>query len=93
MRDKRREIELLLLTMFAALPLYGTQTVSAPPLIIFHAVMAAIAVRVAAGKDPELIPAAIMRALGIGYVVFYIFDAALISRSAIAASTRGTLAL
>lgn len=87
MRDKRREIELLLLTMFAALPLYGTQTISAPPLILFHAVMAAIAVRVAAGKDPELIPAAIMRALGIGYVVFYIFDAALISRSAIAAST------
>ena len=85
--DRRREIELLLLTMFAAVPLYGTQTVSAPPLIIFHLAMAAIALRVAMGKGPELIPAPIMRALGMAYVFFYIIDAAVISRSAIAAST------
>lgn len=87
MRDKRRELELLLLTMFAAVPLYGTQTVSAPPLMIFHAFMAAIAARVAMGKSPEIIPAPIMRAIGVAYIVFYGFDAALISRSAIAAST------
>ena len=86
-RDRKREIELLLLTMFAAVPLYGTQTIGAPPLIVFHLAMAAIVIRVAMGKGPDVIPAAVMRALGIAYVVFYGFDAALISRSAIAAST------
>jgi transglutaminase-like putative cysteine protease len=87
MRSKARELELLLLTMFAAVPLYGTQTVSAVPLLLFHLVMGGIAVRVAMGNDPELIPAPVMRAIGIGYVLFYIIDAAVISRSAIAAST------
>ena len=86
-RDRKREIELLLLTMFAAVPLYGTQTISMAPLLLFHAVMAAITVRVAMGKGPEIIPAAVMRALGIGYVFFYVIDAAALSRSAIAAST------
>src|SRR5579859_3330817 len=86
-REPRREIELLLLTMFAAVPLYGTQTIGAPPLFAFHIAMAAIVIRVAMGKGPGIIPAPVMRALGIAYVLFYPFDAALISRSAIAAST------
>jgi transglutaminase-like putative cysteine protease len=84
---RRHELELLFLTMFAALPLYATQTISAPWLIVFHAVMLAIAFRVAIGKGPEVIPPAIMRGLAIAYVPFYIIDAAVISRSAIAAST------
>lgn len=87
MHSKRREIELLLLAMFAAVPLFGTQTVSVAPLAVFYAVMVAILIRVSLGKGPEIIPAAIMRALGVAYVVFYIVDAAIISRSAIAAST------
>jgi transglutaminase-like putative cysteine protease len=84
---RRHELELLLLTMFAAVPLYGTQTITAPPLIAFHVAMAAIVLRVWFGRNPEIIPASVMRALGVAYVVFYAVDAALISRSAIAAST------
>ncbi len=86
-REKKQELELLLLTMFAAVPLYGTQTVSIAPLLIFHAVMIAIAIRIAMGKGADVIPASVMRALGIAYVAFYAIDAAVISRSAIAAST------
>jgi len=87
-QDQRaREIELLLLTMLAAVPLYGTQTISAPPLIAFHLAMAAIVFRVVTGRSAELIPSIVMRSLGIAYVFFYIVDAAVISRSAISAST------
>jgi hypothetical protein len=87
-RDTRRyELELLFLTIFAAVPLYATQAISAAPLLVFHAVILAVAVRVAAGKSPEVIPSNVMRALAIVYVPFYIIDAAVISRSAIAAST------
>jgi protein-glutamine gamma-glutamyltransferase len=87
MQDKAREIELLLLTMLAAVPLYATQTVSAVPLLMFHGFMAAMVIRVALGHSPELVPEPVMKALGIGYIIFYIVDAALISRNAIAAST------
>src|SRR5258706_12299340 len=88
MADSRRyELELLFLTIFAAIPLYATQAISAAPLLVFHAVMIIVAARVAFGKSPEVIPAAVMRGLAIAYVPFYIIDAAVISRSAIAAST------
>jgi transglutaminase-like putative cysteine protease len=82
-----RELETLLLAMFAALPLYFTYAISLASLVGFHAVMGAIAVRVALGKGPELIPARIMRWLAIAYVPFYVVDAAMLSSSAIAAST------
>jgi len=84
---RRYELELLFLAIFAAIPLYATQAISAAPLLVFHAVMLVVTARVAFGKSPEVIPAAVMRALAIAYVPFYIIDAALISRSAIAAST------
>jgi protein-glutamine gamma-glutamyltransferase len=84
---RRRELEMLLLTMFAAVPLYFTQTIGPGPLIAFHLIMAGIVIRVAAGKSPELIPSVIMRGLAIAYVALYVIDAAVISRSAIAAST------
>src|SRR3954469_523849 len=87
MTPARREIETLLLTSFAAAPLYATQAVGLLPLLIFHAVMAGIIIRVARGKSPELIPATIMRTIAVFYVVFYVLDAAFISRNAIAAST------
>jgi hypothetical protein len=88
MADSRRyELELLFLTIFAAIPLYATQAISTLPLIVFHAVMIAVAARVAFGKSPELIPSMVMRGLAIAYVPFYVLDAAVISRSAIAAST------
>ncbi len=81
------DLELLFLTMFAAVPLYVTQAISAMPLLAFHAMLLAIAVRVALGKGPEVVPPLVMRVLAIAYVPFYIVDAAMISRSAIAAST------
>jgi hypothetical protein len=52
MNARRREIELLLLAMFAAAPLYVTQTIRLAPLVIFHALMAAMLARVAAGRGP-----------------------------------------
>ena len=85
--DRARELETLLLVMFAAVPLYFTFAISVPALIVFHIFMAAMAIRVAMGKGPELVPARIMRWLAIAYVPFYIADAAVLSRSAIAAST------
>lgn len=84
---KRRELEMLVLTMFAAVPLYLTQTIGAGPLLAFHIVMGGILIRVATGRSPELIPAVIMRGLAIAYILFYAVDAAAISRNAIAAST------
>src|SRR6185503_10859704 len=87
MSARRREVELLLLAMLAAMPLYATQTISLPPLLTFHVLMTAMVVRVARGRSPEIIPAPVMRGLAVAYVVFYVIDAALISRNAIAAST------
>jgi len=85
--ESRHQIELLFLTMFAAVPLYVTETISAPVVLAFHAVMLAIVISVALGRGPEVVPPLVMRGLAIAYVPFYIIDAALISRSAIAAST------
>ncbi|HEY0142575.1 MAG TPA: transglutaminase domain-containing protein [Thermoanaerobaculia bacterium] len=87
MSRRGREIETLLLAMFAALPLYLTQVIGMTPLIAFHVFMGLVVLRVVAGKSPELVPAKVMRAVAILYVPFYVIDAAMISRSAIAAST------
>ena len=87
MSERAHELEALALAMFAAVPLYLTQTISAAPLVVYHAVMLAITLRVAAGKSAEVVPAWIMRGLAIAYVGFYVVDAVAISRSAIAAST------
>lgn len=87
MSARRRDVELLLLPMIAALPLYLTQTITLAPLLLFHALMAAMVIRVAGGKSPEVVPAMVMRGLAIAYILFYVVDAAAISRNAIAAST------
>ena len=49
MTRRGREVETLLLTALAALPLYGTQTVGVMPVLLFHLAMAAIIFRVARG--------------------------------------------
>jgi len=87
MSERAHELEALLLAMFAAVPLYVTQTISAAPVALFHAAMLLIVVQVARGKSPAIVPAEIMRVLAIAYVGFYVVDAVFISRSAIAAST------
>jgi transglutaminase-like putative cysteine protease len=85
--QRSRELETLLLAMFAAVPLYFTYAISIVSLVLFHIFMVAIVVRVAMGRSPELIPAPLMRWIAIAYVPFYVIDAAFVSRSAIAAST------
>jgi protein-glutamine gamma-glutamyltransferase len=87
MSARRHDIEALLLPMFAALPLYATQTIGLAPLLVFHIAMAAMIVRVARGKRPDVIPAALMKGLAIGYILFYGIDLVAISRDAIASST------
>lgn len=87
MSRRAREIETLLVTMFAAAPLYVTSAIGTVPLLVFHGVMTGIILRVAAGKGPQLIPSGVMRAIAFAYVPFYLIDAAILSRSAIAAST------
>jgi transglutaminase-like putative cysteine protease len=86
MTRKARELEMLLLAMFAAVPLYFTYAISINALLLFHAFTALMTARVAFGKSPELVPARIMRWVAIAYVPFYILDW-MMSRSAIAAST------
>ena len=46
MNPRPREIEMLLLTAFAAVPLYATQAVGIVPLVVFHAVLVTMVVRV-----------------------------------------------
>jgi len=87
MTRKARELETLFLAMFAAVPLYLTLAIGKLPLFLFHAAMTGIALRVAAGKGPELIPARLMRWMAIAYVPFYLVDWLVLSHSAIAAST------
>jgi transglutaminase-like putative cysteine protease len=87
MSERAHEVEALLLAMLAAVPLYLTQTISFPPLVVFHAVMLLMVLRVARGKSAEVVPARVMRVIAVAYVGFYAIDAVFISRSAIAAST------
>lgn len=87
MSRRAREVETLVLAMFAAIPLYLTAAIGPMPLIAFHVVLGAMVVRVLSGRSPELLPANVMRFLAIAYVPFYVADAAILSRSAIAAST------
>lgn len=87
MTRRAREIETLLMTMFAALPLYLTGAVSLVPLLLFHGAMAGILARVVSGRGPELIPARVMRWIAFAYLPFYVVDAAFLSAGAIAAST------
>lgn len=82
-----REVETLLLTMFAAVPLYLTYAIGKIPLVLFHAAMAGIVLRVLAGRGPELVPLRLMRWLAIAYVPFYLVDWRFLSGTAIAAST------
>ena len=74
MTPRAREIETLLLAMFAAVPLYFTTPSAKRRCSSSTSAMAAIVVRVAIGKRPELIPARFMRWLAIAYVPFYFVD-------------------
>src|SRR5687767_10466809 len=87
MTRRAREIETLLLTMFAAVPLYFTTAIGKVPVAIFHLAMTAIVLRVASGRTPELIPARLMRWLAVAYIPCYFIDWRVFSGTAIAAST------
>lgn len=85
MNRKSRELELLGVTAFAAVPLYFTGGVGPFPLIAFHAALALMIARVVSGRSPEIIPEPVMRALAVAYVPLYVVDA--VVNHAIAAST------
>ncbi len=87
MTPRAREIETLVLAMFAALPLYFTHAIGLVPVLAFHLFMTAVLLRVIAGKGPELIPNAILKWLAVAYVPFYLIDWIGLSHSAVAAST------
>lgn len=87
MTPRAREIETLLLTMFAAVPLYFTDAIGKVPVLFFHLAMAAMVVRVALGKTPQLLPSRLMRWMALAYVPLYFVDWRLMSGTAIAAST------
>lgn len=87
MTPKAREIETLLLAMFAAVPLYFTQAIGAIPVAIYHAFMIAVVLRVSAGKGPAVVPLGVMRVMAMLYVPFYVVDWLVLSHSAVAAST------
>src|SRR3954466_6329893 len=88
MNPRPRELELLFLTAFAAVPLYATQAIGFISLGLFHAALLLMIVRVARGRSPELVPESAMRGIAIAYIFFFILDGLRISRSAIAASTQ-----
>jgi transglutaminase-like putative cysteine protease len=73
--------------MFAAVPLYFTNAIGATPVLLFHLAMAAIVVRVAIGKTPQLIPSRLMRWMAFAYIPLYFVDWRFVSGSALAAST------
>jgi transglutaminase-like putative cysteine protease len=87
MTPRAREIETLLLAMFAAVPLYLTQAIGFVPVLVFHAFMTAIVLRVLSGKGPEIVPLSLMRWLAVAYVPLYVVDWLAVSNSAVAAST------
>ena len=87
MTPRAREIETLLLTMFAAVPLYFTSAIAGTPVLIFHLAMAVIVARVAIGKTPQLMPARVLRWMAFAYIPLYFVDWQLLSGTAIAAST------
>ena len=87
MTPRAREIELLLLAMFAATPLYFTQAIGFLPVVVFHLYMAVTVFRVLAGKNLELIPVSVLRWMAVAYVPFYLVDWIGISDSAVRAST------
>jgi transglutaminase-like putative cysteine protease len=86
MSGKAGELERLLVTMFAAVPLYFTYSISVDSLVLFHSVMAAIVVSVAMGRGPALIPARLMNWLAVAYLPFYFVDWWRLSGSALGAS-------
>jgi transglutaminase-like putative cysteine protease len=87
MTRKAREVETLLLTMFAAVPLYFTYAIGKTPVVLFELALASIVVRVVMGKTPQLLPVRFMRWIALAYVPFYFIDWRLLSGTAMAAST------
>ncbi|HXG59111.1 MAG TPA: transglutaminaseTgpA domain-containing protein [Thermoanaerobaculia bacterium] len=87
MQDRRREIESVLVTGFAAAPLYLTMAVGFVPLLLFHGALTLVVLRIHRDGTSRLLPPAVMKGLAILALPFYFVDAVAISRGAFAAST------
>jgi transglutaminase-like putative cysteine protease len=81
-----RERELIFLTMYSAVPLYATQGVSRPAVALFHLAMLVVLVVRRVRTDAIASPA-LLKAMAVGYLLFFPIDGIFISRSLIAAST------
>jgi transglutaminase-like putative cysteine protease len=87
MSRRARELETIALTMLAALPLYATHAISPLVVVVFHAVMLAIGIRVAFGRSPQLVPLPVLNASAVAYFIFFFVDWVAISHNLIAASS------
>lgn len=83
---KQREIEAIVLAMFAALPLYVTHAVSPVSVLMFHLTMGVLGLRVAI-RGTDFTPLRlVVQVAGAAYLIFFPFDAMVMSRSLIRAS-------
>lgn len=87
MRPALREVESIILSMFAALPLYFSQAVSPIAVGMYHAAFALILLRIVQTRRRPDVGAIAIRFFGTGYLLFFFFDAIALSRSMIRASS------
>ncbi|HVR42211.1 MAG TPA: transglutaminaseTgpA domain-containing protein [Thermoanaerobaculia bacterium] len=85
MRSAAREIHFLVLTGFAALPLYLTQAIAPVVVAAFHAALLVIGLALAHGGSLRFL-SRVSRIAAMAYFPFFFFDAAALSNSLIRAS-------
>lgn len=85
MNLRRRELGWLLLGIVAAIPLYFTQAISPLTVVLYHAGLIAAAAYLLGPKRFLTLPNAFLTLSALGYLLFFFFDAFVISRSLIRA--------
>lgn len=87
MQRARREVDSIVLSMFAAIPLYFSQAINPVAVGMYHGIFALLLLRILqTGRRPD-VGALAIKFLGTAYLFFFFFDAIVISRSMIRASS------
>ena len=86
MNRLRRELESIFVTALAAVPLYFSGAMGRLSIALFHAALLLIAIIFLVRREPAHWPR-VVRFLAYGYLVFFVHDAAFLSRSLIEASS------
>lgn len=86
MNRLRRELESILVTALAAVPLYFTGAMGKFSIAIFHAALVVIALIFLVRRRPMHWPR-LVRVMAFGYLAFFVIDAAFLSRNLIEASS------